>query len=378
MQRIVEREDGSAGTEQKEEIAPLLGITRTDRVENAVSKRWAQKKNSKLRTFVVGALFGAAVVLFATYFVVSLDRMSNVRKKDIRHKDRNKGGFVVLPPTLATFCPPGTNTLSNIPAALRRADPSQLVIDVGAFDGSDSIAFALAGHRVLAFEPSPSKIERIRQNLVRSGVADRVVLYDFALADESGVRPFHVNRAIDPEEIRFMGSAPGSAQDAFAVPWEGSDTVNVRVERLDDVLDREFPGEDPPNIFLLKIDAQGFDFDVLRGAERLLAEQRVRVIQAEFAVGLMPPSDDTRNGGRSKVQTAIELLTFLHKHGYQCAMCGGGTIDGRGAPLVPVDAVDFADAISEMRFMYRGVNHGAWDNLVCVPGFNGRGVRRLT
>lgn len=220
--------------------------------------------------------------------------------------------------------------------------------------GKDSIIYARAGHRVFAFEPSPSKIPKIQTNLMHSGMSTRVRLFDYALSNENTIRPFQISQAIDPNEIAFMGDDSGSAQDSFAVPWQTDvQTVDVRVRRLDDVL--EELGE--RFVLMLKIDAQGFDYDVLQGAEKLLTEHRVRVVAFEFAVGLMP----------RKMHTARRLLDFLHERGYTCSMCGGGlTRDGSRAPILSMDSETYIGAIGTKPFYYRGVNHGAWDNLVCM------------
>jgi len=44
------------------------------------------------------------------------------------------------------------NTLKKVP-------PGQLVIDVGALDGADAISMAMAGHRVISMDPTPSKVQ---------------------------------------------------------------------------------------------------------------------------------------------------------------------------------------------------------------------------
>jgi precorrin-6B methylase 2 len=48
---------------------------------------------------------------------------------------------------------------------LRQHQPGQLVIDVGAYDGQEAIQYARAGHKVLSFEPTPSKAIKIKQAL---------------------------------------------------------------------------------------------------------------------------------------------------------------------------------------------------------------------
>lgn len=62
----------------------------------------------------------------------------------------------------------------------------------------------------------------------------------------------------------------------------------------------------------MKVDAQGHDFRVLQGAERLLTEQRVLILLAEFAPTLM-------QGGW---QEGLEMLQFIASKGYRCFACG--------------------------------------------------------
>ena len=54
---------------------------------------------------------------------------------------------------------------SVVQQTLRQHQPGQLVIDVGAYDGQEAIQYARAGHKVLSFEPTPSKAIKIKQAL---------------------------------------------------------------------------------------------------------------------------------------------------------------------------------------------------------------------
>ena len=77
--------------------------------------------------------------------------------------------------------------------------------------------------------------------------------------------------------------------------------------------------------------------------------------QVEFAVSLMPRTD----------HTAMALLAFVHHFGYRCLRCGG--VFGDFGPFgLPAPAAEYIAAIKSTRFMHRGVNHGGWDNLVCM------------
>ena len=59
---------------------------------------------------------------------------------------------------------------------------------------------------------------------------------------------------------------------------QGAHEVNVKIDKLDAVADRL----GIESIDLLKVDTEGHEFDVLKGAESLLRRNAIRVIQLEF------------------------------------------------------------------------------------------------
>ena len=60
-------------------------------------------------------------------------------------------------------------------------------------DGQEAIQYAKAGHKVLSFEPTPSKSAKIRAALEKAGVEESVDFYSYAISDTSGTAPFVVN-----------------------------------------------------------------------------------------------------------------------------------------------------------------------------------------
>ena len=95
------------------------------------------------------------------------------------------------------------------------------------------------------------------------------------------------------------------------------------------------------------MDAQGFDYSVLRGAEGLLRERRVGVLTTEFYPAQFP-------GG---LADADALAGMLASHGYSCAMCR----EARG----PLRASEYARKLLGSTKFDRGVNISSWDDLVC-------------
>ena len=177
---------------------------------------------------------------------------------------RDAIGWSIL--TCGVFDPCVTETL------YRLIDSGDVVIDVGANVGyMTSLAAARSGApgRVVAYEPHPGVFELLARNVARwrdhPDVAkvepDRAALSDRAGAGELEVGPlFHLN----------MGLATlHPSGDAKAV----SERLTVPLKRLD----AEFDG----GVGLLKIDVEGHEPAVLRGARGLLDSRGVRDIVFE-------------------------------------------------------------------------------------------------
>jgi FkbM family methyltransferase len=146
-------------------------------------------------------------------------------------------------------------------AAVKYARPGTVAVDVGANVGMFTIPLALAvGQRgaVLAIEPSPDNVERLKSN-VELNELDNVIIRPLAVADRPG--ELHLHLAADPA---FHSTT--TVAEARAV----GETVVVRAETLD-VLWEEAGS---PLVSLVKVDTEGGELAVLRGAERLFERCR--------------------------------------------------------------------------------------------------------
>jgi FkbM family methyltransferase len=156
----------------------------------------------------------------------------------------------------------------------RLIDPGDRVIDVGANIGyMSSLAAARAGPtgEVHAFEPHPHVFDALRRNAERwrgrEGVAN-VELHNAALSDESGSGELGVGPVFEAN----MGLSSLRGDEAPA--GNGGNTITVSLSRLDQLLADERVG-------LVKIDVEGHEAGVLRGAEALFADGLVRDIVFE-------------------------------------------------------------------------------------------------
>ncbi len=181
----------------------------------------------------------------------------------------------------------------RIGAAFRRVRRGNSnCIDIGCRYGSMLSRFCRLAKkgRHLAFEPTPEKVRFLRRKFPEVDVRER------ALSDRPGKVKFYVNR-------RQTGLS-GFAQYAAPIYGEAEfEPIEVRCARLDDVVprDRRFD--------LLKLDVEGAELLVLRGATELLNRDRPTIF---FECGpLIPQIFGYRSGDLYELLTGCDYLIFL-------------------------------------------------------------------
>ena len=181
---------------------------------------------------------------------------------------------------------------------------NHLVIDVGAHEGETAYAChaaRLSHMRCISIEPNPTAFAQLVHNsqkladhnfdieFLRSAVGNEVGTRSFVLTDQSAVagllEPFAgVDERVPTGDHRVV------------------DRINVEVVSIDSLLlDRQIT-----HVHLLKIDTEGFDLEVLRGAIDVLGNNAVSVIICEvFFVNY-----------RNNQCFFWDIATFLHQLGY--------------------------------------------------------------
>jgi len=143
--------------------------------------------------------------------------------------------------------------------------PGGCFYDVGAHIGFYSlIAAHLMGGKgqVVAFEPDPSNVIELRENLSRNNFSG-VDVVPAAVWCHSGVVRFQRSGAGGPEESTRRGSVMAST----AGP---SDSNRIDAEAI--TLDSFAQSHPAPN--MIKVDVEGSEVEVLRGAQELLRKAR--------------------------------------------------------------------------------------------------------
>jgi FkbM family methyltransferase len=153
-----------------------------------------------------------------------------------------------------------------------------VVVDVGANIGQFAHAIKLAcpGSRLICLEPDPATWRVLRRN---TEAADLITTLCAAAGAAPGRLPLHRH------ELSVMSSlCPPRGREGY----RPNDTVDVAVTTLDDAL------ADVPAIDLVKIDVEGAEADVLRGAAETLRRTRYLLLELTLAPGNLATLDLVR------------------------------------------------------------------------------------
>lgn len=150
----------------------------------------------------------------------------------------------------------------------RLCDLGETAIDVGANIGYTTFVMAerLGNGRLICFEPHPVVYRELKENiesLRKQGCAAEVITHQKAIGAELGSLPLHVPK--DFASHRGESSLASPSHLEFDL-----EPVLVVVEDLDSQLGLD------EKIGVMKIDVEGFEMEVLKGAERAFKNGRIR------------------------------------------------------------------------------------------------------
>ena len=154
--------------------------------------------------------------------------------------------------------------------------PGQTVLDIGSFLGTYAVFEALwtsPGGRVVAFEPTPDSCRWIETHARFNGVADHLQVVQAVVGESSGQTRFRVD-PIEPYRNTVAEAELNPAASDIQVPVVTVDEFCARSNLRPD---------------WIRMDVQGFEFHVLRGARQTIAECGGRLkIVAEMHPYLWP------------------------------------------------------------------------------------------
>jgi FkbM family methyltransferase len=171
-----------------------------------------------------------------------------------------------------------TWVLSEIVGADYRDVVSPVVFDVGANVGDYALCVAgqLPSAQIYAFEPARSVYEELARRTGAARPGANIKPFNIGFSDADRTVELHSYTA-DGQEVSLLSSIdlrlPTQVIDVRAIAAE-----QIRVETIDGFCAAEGVGR----IDFLKLDVEGHEMAVLRGARRMLEEGLISMIQFEF------------------------------------------------------------------------------------------------
>lgn len=192
------------------------------------------------------------------------------------------------------------------------------VLDLGANVGQFTIASSKlwTGVHVHAFEPLPECIEALRAN-VRG--FPNVTVYPLAVGDSEGELDFFVNSynqvssALPLSRVRLEAFPDAQVISTLKVPLT--------------TLDKTLSGQDLPEPVLLKMDVQGYEDRVLKGAAAVL--QHVHYVLMELS--LVPLYEGEL--------VFMEMVAMMQGYGFRFLRPINWLLSPQGGEMLEVDAL---------------------------------------
>ncbi|MXW13950.1 MAG: FkbM family methyltransferase [Rhodothermaceae bacterium] len=195
------------------------------------------------------------------------------------------------------------------------------VLDVGASTGGYGVELRSTGYdqRIISFEPSSDAFRVLEARASRDALWDTVQL---ALGKESGEATLNLSNNLESNSILRIKDRHTAAYPQ--AKYVGQEVIAV--DTLDHVFDRYCTTDTP---IFLKIDAQGYEHQVLLGADASLA--RIRGVQVELS---LEPMDENET-------PFLEVITHLQAHGFNLMSLQPVIDDPVTGQLLQVDGLFF-------------------------------------
>ncbi len=149
-----------------------------------------------------------------------------------------------------------------------------VIFDVGAHEGETTLQFRkwFPSSSIFSFEPFPEAFAKLS---LRFCDDPYVKPFQMALSDESGSRSFYVNKFHPTNSLLPAASHPSKWTSLSEM--ESVKVIDVSVDRVDSFCKEAMI----PKIDILKIDAQGSDLAILKGADSLLKGMKIEFLLVE-------------------------------------------------------------------------------------------------
>lgn len=153
-----------------------------------------------------------------------------------------------------------------------------IIFDVGANVGDYSLTLRqfIPAATIYAFEPAKAVFQQLTTTISTAHAEDQIKASNFGFSDSERAVEFY-SYTVDGNEASVLSSIDQRLPtQVLDVQTQGSEQVEVRT------IDRFCETEGIAHIDFLKIDVEGHELSVLRGAKRMLSGGAIAMIQFEF------------------------------------------------------------------------------------------------
>ncbi|WP_297814229.1 FkbM family methyltransferase, partial [uncultured Helicobacter sp.] len=166
-------------------------------------------------------------------------------------------------------------------AMLTRIPRDSLVLDIGMNIANHSLFFAANGLRVMGFEANPKMSEIAKKSIALNGFEERILVYEFGLSDKEEI--MHYAREI-PNNYGGMSLSKGKSTSGEGILCKTLDSLKIQEK-----------------ISAIKIDVEGMESRVLKGARALIMKNRpIIYAEANYAQDFV------------KLERALETMDYVH------------------------------------------------------------------
>ena len=151
-----------------------------------------------------------------------------------------------------------TSEMSNIINATSKITKEKLILDVGANCGLFTVPCSLNGFDVIAFEPVKSNIELLKMGFSKNK-CEGITLCEFALSNFNGERDIYIPNCTDNSSFNSEVAVSNLSNKEFK-------PETVRCVKFDDW----YKDNITKKVGLIKMDVQGFEYEVLEGMTNFL------------------------------------------------------------------------------------------------------------
>ncbi len=174
----------------------------------------------------------------------------------------------------------------------KKLQKGAIFIDVGANSGTESLVAAKTGCTVYAFEPTVSVFNLLAATVLLNTVRFKMYVYCIAVAEKDGF-------------VSFFTQRQGKALLNSTKKPKNSETVEHKVASR--ALDSFIQEKQIPYVDVLKIDVEGAELSVLKGAQKSLRTGKIKAIIWESNMQATPEE-------RQKTRNYLSNFGYTHHY----------------------------------------------------------------